>query len=195
MCLTFGLFFFVVAMAVLVIDESLLDFGLDKGQLVCKKAFISPAKRVAKPRQLCRTSYSANAIKKTVETVETNKGANEKQTFVQLTVRWAKYNNLIGESKISVHYTTGYETFSEKATEFMEKQGLSSRQVVNVTVTKSCCPAKVSYLLIPFHLPKPLHLNLCTLQIMGGREHPNFLPTPAFIVLFYKYKDIYHLGV
>lgn len=51
MCLTFGLFFFVVAMAVLVIDESLLDFGLDKG----------------------------------------------------------------------------YETFSEKATEFMEKQGLSSR--------------------------------------------------------------------
>lgn len=31
MCLTFGLFFFVVAMAVLVIDESLLDFGLDKG--------------------------------------------------------------------------------------------------------------------------------------------------------------------
>ena len=28
----FGLFFFVVAMAVLVIDESLLDFGLDKGQ-------------------------------------------------------------------------------------------------------------------------------------------------------------------
>ncbi|KAJ7360578.1 hypothetical protein OS493_015686 [Desmophyllum pertusum] len=51
MCLTFGLFFFVVAMAVLVIDESLLDFGLDKG----------------------------------------------------------------------------YESFSEKATEFMEKQGLSSR--------------------------------------------------------------------
>ena len=32
MCLTFGLFFFVVAMAVLVIDESLLDFGLDKGK-------------------------------------------------------------------------------------------------------------------------------------------------------------------
>lgn len=32
MCLTFGLFFFVVAMAVLVIDESLLDFGLDKGE-------------------------------------------------------------------------------------------------------------------------------------------------------------------
>lgn len=31
MCLTFGLFFFVVAMAILVIDESLLDFGLDKG--------------------------------------------------------------------------------------------------------------------------------------------------------------------
>lgn len=31
-CLVFGLFFFVVAMAVLVIDESLLDFGLDKGQ-------------------------------------------------------------------------------------------------------------------------------------------------------------------
>lgn len=31
MCLTFGLFFFVVAMVVLVIDESLLDFGLDKG--------------------------------------------------------------------------------------------------------------------------------------------------------------------
>lgn len=31
MCLTFGLFFLVVAMAVLVIDESLLDFGLDKG--------------------------------------------------------------------------------------------------------------------------------------------------------------------
>lgn len=30
-CLVFGLFFFVVAMAVLVIDESLLDFGLDKG--------------------------------------------------------------------------------------------------------------------------------------------------------------------
>ncbi|XP_020601398.1 transmembrane protein 161B-like [Orbicella faveolata] len=51
MCLTFGLFFFVVAMAVLVIDESLLDFGLDKG----------------------------------------------------------------------------YETFSEKVTEFMEKQGLPSR--------------------------------------------------------------------
>ena len=34
MCLTFGLFFFVVAMAVLVIDESLLDFGLDKGKQV-----------------------------------------------------------------------------------------------------------------------------------------------------------------
>ena len=31
-CLVFGLFFFVVAMAVLVIDESLLDFGLDKGE-------------------------------------------------------------------------------------------------------------------------------------------------------------------
>lgn len=31
MCLTFGLFFFVAAMAVLVIDESILDFGLDKG--------------------------------------------------------------------------------------------------------------------------------------------------------------------
>ncbi|XP_068693083.1 transmembrane protein 161B-like [Montipora foliosa] len=30
-CLVFGMFFFVVAMAVLVIDESLLDFGLDKG--------------------------------------------------------------------------------------------------------------------------------------------------------------------
>jgi len=32
LCLTFGLFFFVVAMAVLVIDESLLNFGLDKGK-------------------------------------------------------------------------------------------------------------------------------------------------------------------
>ncbi|EDO37046.1 predicted protein, partial [Nematostella vectensis] len=31
MCITFGLFFFVVAMAVLVIDESLIDFGLDAG--------------------------------------------------------------------------------------------------------------------------------------------------------------------
>ena len=40
MCLTFGLFFFVVAMAVLVIDESLLDFGLDKGEsqvFVCSR--------------------------------------------------------------------------------------------------------------------------------------------------------------
>ena len=35
MCLTFGLFFLVVAMAVLVIDESLLDFGLDKGKQLC----------------------------------------------------------------------------------------------------------------------------------------------------------------
>ena len=32
LCLTFGLFFFVMAMAVLVIDESLLNFGLDKGK-------------------------------------------------------------------------------------------------------------------------------------------------------------------
>ena len=36
MCLTFGLFFFVVAMAVLVIDESLLDFGLDSGNTSVK---------------------------------------------------------------------------------------------------------------------------------------------------------------
>ena len=33
MCIIFGLFFFVVSMAVLVVDESLLDFGLETGKM------------------------------------------------------------------------------------------------------------------------------------------------------------------
>ena len=34
MCVIFGLFFFIVSMAVLVIDESLLDFGLETGKMI-----------------------------------------------------------------------------------------------------------------------------------------------------------------
>lgn len=33
MCITCGCFFFVLAMVVLVIDENLLEFGLDRGSL------------------------------------------------------------------------------------------------------------------------------------------------------------------
>lgn len=31
MCISFGLFFFILAMGVLIVDESILEFGLEKG--------------------------------------------------------------------------------------------------------------------------------------------------------------------
>ena len=40
MCLTFGVFFFVLAMAILVVDESILEFNLDSGILLAQMSFI-----------------------------------------------------------------------------------------------------------------------------------------------------------
>ena len=41
MCIIFGLFFFVLSMAILVIDESLLDFGLETGKMLFKPNYLS----------------------------------------------------------------------------------------------------------------------------------------------------------
>ena len=39
MCISFGLFFLVLAMGILIIDESILEFGLDEGKFVSMLSF------------------------------------------------------------------------------------------------------------------------------------------------------------